>query len=799
MTKQQIQQLIEGSLSASCGVSPAEANDKQMYNALALVIKNILLQKRKIFNHNFKSNGQKRVYYLSMEFLLGRSLKNNLFNLGLTQEVSQVLSDLGFDLNNLYEQESDAGLGNGGLGRLASCYMDALASLGYPACGHCLRYEYGIFQQKLIDGWQTELPDNWLPGGAVWLTERPDKAVTVRFGGRISEQWRSDKMVLTHVDYQEVEAVPYDLMISGYDSQAVSVLRLWASRNKRRFDMRAFSQGEYLKAMQEDAEAEIITKVLYPADNNVAGKSLRLKQQYLLTSSAVQDIVADHLKYYKDMSNFDKVAAIHLNDTHPVLAILELMRIMLDEQGFDWEKAWGITTATCSYTNHTILSEALEIWGEDLFQRLLPRLYDIAKEVNKRQSQEMWQKSNDWKKVSATSVIAYDQIRMANLAVVGSHSINGVSALHSQILKSDLFADFAEYYPDKFINITNGIACRRWLCQANPRLTALLNDTIGQEYITDFSKLSQFNKFANDNAVLDRLAEIKLANKIDFCNSLSKHGIIVDPNSRFDVQAKRLHEYKRQLLNAIRIVSLYCQLKNDANMVITPQTFIFGAKAASSYYMAKEIIKLIYKLGKLIEKDKRISQMLRVVFLENYSVTIAEQLMPSAEVSQQISLAGKEASGTGNMKFMLNGAITLGTLDGANVEIAQELGNKDIFIFGMTAQEVSQKWKEGYNSMEYYFVNDQLRQAIDLLSSGIDKEDFSVIKDYLLKDNLPDPYMCLADFDSYNKACLSLDKAYLDKTNWNKMCLHNIACSGIFSADRAIEQYAKQVWNLKPI
>ncbi|MDD3831429.1 MAG: glycogen/starch/alpha-glucan phosphorylase [Clostridia bacterium] len=796
ISSQKLWQLIDESLSRNYGVSPNEASVKQMYSAVALVVKNILLVKRKSFNSQFKKEGKKRVHYLSMEFLVGRSLKNNIYNLGITKQLEEALDQHGFILNQLYEQESDAGLGNGGLGRLAACYFDALATGNYPATGHCLRYEYGIFSQKLIDGWQTELPDNWLPSGEVWLTQRADKAVTVKFGGRVNEQWQQNRMVSVHTDYEQVEAMPYDLMISGYDSDAVAVLRLWSARNKHTFDMHAFSQGEYVKALQKDTEAEIITKVLYPADDNIAGKSLRLKQQYFLVSSALQDITNDHLKRNNDLSNLPEQVAIHINDTHPVLAIPELMRILLDEQGFDWDKSWDITTRTCAYTNHTVMSEALEVWGEEFFQRVLPRLYDIVKEINKRASADMWNRCKDWKKVSDTAVIAYDQIRMANLAVVGSHVVNGVSQLHTDILERDLFKEFYRQYPDKFVNVTNGIAMRRWLCQSNVRLTHLLDETIGREYIYDFALLKQLEKYKDDKSVLSALSGIKQANKVEFANYIAQSGVIIDPTSRFDVQVKRLHEYKRQLLNALRIIALYRQLKDNPNMDMVPQTFIFGAKAASSYYMAKDIIKLIYKLGESIRKDKRVNDILNVVFLENYNVTLAERLIPCSEVSQQISLAGKEASGTGNMKFMVNGAITMGTLDGANVEIAQAVGKNNIIIFGLNADQVSNRWQAGYNSMDYYFVNNTLRAVIDELNVGFDGADFGNIVAYLLKNNIPDPYMCIADFDDYIKAQARLDSCYADKMLWNKMSLINIANAGRFSADRSIKEYADKIWNM---
>ncbi len=797
LTKEQLTEQIDENLCKSYAVSLAEATDKQVYTALAGVVKSQLLAKRKVFNHAFKAEGQKRLHYLSMEFLLGRSLKNNLFNLELAETAKQALAQEGFDIEDIYEQESDAGLGNGGLGRLAACYMDALASQNYPATGHCLLYEYGIFKQKLVDGYQTELPDNWLPGGEVWLTQRPDKAVSVRFKGSVKELWGQDKMTSLYTDYEEVEAMPFDLMISGYQSDAVSVLRLWSARNKHRFDMHAFSQGEYLKALQENAEAEIITKVLYPSDNNLQGKSLRLKQQYFLVSASLQDIVSDYLKRNKNFKDFAGQVAIHINDTHPVLAIPELMRLLLDGQGMEWEEAWEITQKTFSYTNHTVLSEALETWEEQMFQRMLPRIYDIVKEINRRECAKVWQQTGDWKQVSELSVLAYGQVKMANLAVLGSHKVNGVSKLHTEILKKSIFSSFQKTQGDKFVNITNGIALRRWLNQSNPALDNLLKDTVGQGYERDFSRLKEFEKYKEDGGVLQRLEEIKLNNKERFCAFAKKEGIILNPYSRFDCQVKRLHEYKRQLLNALRIIHLYLAFKEGEYKNPLPQTFIFGAKAASGYYNAKEVIRLIYQLGKYIESDKEASQIFKIAFLENYSVTAAEALMPSCEVSQQISLAGKEASGTGNMKFMANGALTCGTLDGANVEIVGAAGKDNAFIFGMDAKEAEELWARGYNSVEYYFAFDNIRRTADFIKKGFGGNDFTVLFNYLLKDNIPDPYMCFADFNSYINAHKLIDEAYADKTRWNKMSLANIANAGIFSADRAVKQYADEIWGLK--
>ncbi|MEG1710847.1 MAG: glycogen/starch/alpha-glucan phosphorylase [Clostridia bacterium] len=794
----EISSAIEKNVSRYFGISLKEATVNDCYKAVAMCVRDILLEKRRTFNKEFKATNKKRVYYLSMEFLVGRSLKNNIYNLGIEQQIKGALSGTNFTLEDLYKQEPDAGLGNGGLGRLAACYMDALATLNYPAMGHSLRYEYGLFQQKLVDGWQTELPDNWLPGGEVWLVGRTDKAVTVRFGGYIKEEWEQDKMVIKHYDYQEVEAVPYDMMMSGYESEAVSVLRLWKARSKHTFDMQSFTQGDYAKAVARDTQAEMITKVLYPNDNHAEGKSLRLKQQYLLVSAAIQSIIADHITNYKDINTLPQHAAIHINDTHPALCIPEMMRLLMDEYSFSWDNAWKIVKSTCAYTNHTVLVEALEAWPEDLIQRTLPRIYSIIKEINERFCHEAFDECKDLAKVSRMAIISYSQIKMANLAVVGTHNVNGVSALHSEILKYSLFNDFYSLEPQKFNNVTNGIAHRRWLCQSNPQLSDLLTQCIGDGYVKDASELTKFMEFSDDDSVLNRLGEIKKEKKIELSDYIKqKTGILIDPNSRYDVHVKRLHEYKRQLLNVLKIISMYNDLKANPDMEMTAQTFIFGAKAAPGYYTAKDVIKLIYMLGEELRKQPKINEKLNVVFLENYCVTMAEKLIPSAEISQQISLAGKEASGTGNMKFMINGALTIGTMDGANVEMYESVGAENIFIFGMNDKDVQRLWQSGYNSTYYYLQNQRLRGVIDSLNVGFNGVEFSDIANYLLRgSNLADPYMCFADFKDYMRVSEIMDKTYNDKRKWNKMSLCNIAQAGRFAADRAIKEYAEEIWKL---
>ena len=793
--------LIQKKLERYYNISIKEATTEQLYKTLAMIVKDILLERKNQYHQRTKKANAKRVHYLCMEFLLGRTLKSSLFNLGLDEVFTEALKSRNINIDEVYDMEPDAGLGNGGLGRLAACFMDALATLDYPAMGHCIRYDYGLFKQKIVEGNQIELPDAWLPGGEVWLEPRKDKSVIVRFDGYIKETIDSEgHLVPEYYDYTEVEAFPYDMFLSGYDCEAVSTLRLWQAKSIAKFDMKKFSQGQYMQALAQDNEAELISKVLYPSDDNSAGKSLRLKQQYFLVSAALQEIISTHIRRYKNVTLLPEYVAIHINDTHPTLVIPELMRILMDDYKLSWDEAWSIVTRTVAYTNHTVLVEALETWSEDLIAQTLPRVYQIIKEINRRFSEELFEKFKGEKfdVMERMAIISKRTIKMANLCIVASHKVNGVSKLHSDILKNHNFKDFSELYPNKFMNVTNGIAHRRWLCQSNPELTQLLTDKIGDKFYKEADELKKFLKFADDEKVLKQLEEIKHNNKVKFAALLKKHqGVDINPDSRFDVQVKRIHEYKRQLLNVLKVIHLYGQLKANPNMDFTPQTFIIGGKAAPTYYMAKRIIKLINQIAAEIDKDPVISKKLKLVFIENYTVTIAESLMPAAEVSEQISLAGKEASGTGNMKFMINGAITLGTLDGANVEIKGECGDDNIFIFGMTADEVATAWKLGYDPKSFYTENEDIRKVIDMLVEGFNGESFKDIADYLLNSgNVPDPYMCLADFDSYIKAHEQMDKAYQDRKLWNKMSLNNIGSAGFFAADRSIEKYAKEIWGL---
>ena len=802
ITEKEVKELVKGKLSRYYGVLPTEASKEQLYRAVVMCVRDILLEKRQHFQKKCKAKRAKRVYYLCMEFLLGRSLKNSLYNLSATEAFSKAVSSYGRSLEELYELDPDAGLGNGGLGRLAACFLDALASGNYPAMGYSLRYEYGLFKQKIVDGWQMELPDVWLPGGEVWLTQRTDKSFIVRFNGKVEEKWTENGMQLIYSDTKDIEAVAYDMMISGKDSEAVSVLRLWKAKPLQDFNMKLFSQGDYYQAMTEDNDAEMLTKVLYPADNHLNGKSLRLKQQYFLCSASIQNIIEDHRHRYGTLKDLPKLAAIHLNDTHPAMAVPELMRILIDEYYYNWEDAWAITTSTCAYTNHTVLAEALETWSEDLVERIVPRIHSIIQEINRRLCEELWGRfPGEWAKISRMAIIEHSRIKMANLSVYGGHSVNGVAALHSEIIKQSVFKDFYDFSPEKFTNVTNGIAYRRWLCQSNPELTQLLCDCIGDGFVHDASQLAEFKKFEDDATVLSRLEEIKAIKKKQFVDyALKKQGFVINPDSIFDTQAKRLHEYKRQLLNVLNIIDIYLDLQDNPEKKMQPKTFIFGAKAAPGYSMAKQIIKLINFLSADIRKNPKINEKLNVVYMEDYNVTMSEKLMPASEISEQISLAGKEASGTGNMKFMINGALTIGTLDGANVEMAQAVGNENIFIFGLKSNEVDDIWRAGYSSSKYYNDSPKLRRIVEALIIGFNGQSFSDMANYLLTGSpVADPYMCMADFISYNRTQHKISELYVkDKAKWNKMSLNNIAASGFFAADRSIKEYAENIWNLKP-
>lgn len=795
LSKKKAKELLSAKLSHFMGVSPAEATDEQYYKAIALIVRDMMSAGRAEFTETAAKAGTKRVYYLCMEFLMGRSLKNNLYNLNLTETFESVLSDYGVKLENLYDCEPDAGLGNGGLGRLAACYLDGLATQGYPARGYSILYEAGIFKQRIVDGWQTELPDFWLPGGEVWLVPHEESAIEVRFEGDVVDSWDEKFHHVEIVNYKPVKAVPYDMYVAGKDGKGISVLRLWAAKAPA-LDMSLFNQGDYMRAMEHTAMAEVISKVLYPADNHPEGKSLRLRQQYFLVSASIQDIVHKHLRTFGTMDNFAEKVAIHLNDTHPTLAVPELMRILLDECGYGWDDAWNIVTGTVAYTNHTVMKEALECWPEDLYRRLMPRIWQITKEIDNRFRNFVWQATNNADQVERMAVMSNGVVRMANLCVASAHSVNGVSALHSEILKDTVFHDFYTLSPNKFKNVTNGIAHRRWLCQSNPELTNLLKELIGDGFIYRADELLKLRDYKDDESVLKELERIKTHNKERFAEQVyKKSGVKLDPTSVFDVQVKRLHEYKRQHLNALNILTEYLAIKANPNAEYTPHTYIFGAKAASGYFVAKKIIEFICALSQMINNDPDVRGRLKVVYCEDYNVTMAENLMPAADISEQISLAGTEASGTGNMKLMINGAVTLGTMDGANVEIFDAVGEDNIFIFGMSTPEVEEMKRRGYTPNNYYNNNAELRATIDFINqNGIGGKQFPEIGGTILHH---DPYMVLADFADYRRAQKQAVETFQDRNTWNKMSLMNISGAGRFAADRAINDYARDIWHTK--
>ena len=795
MTVSQAKKAISDKLSHFFGVDPATATNEQYYKAVAMIVRDRLSEMNSEFRNEAKGQDSKEIYYLCMEFLMGRSLRNNLYNLDLTDTFKEALASFDVNLDKLYDNEPDAGLGNGGLGRLAACYLDGLATNGFQSMGYSIRYEAGIFKQKLVDGWQTELPDFWLPGGEVWLVPREERAVNVNFEGWIEDSWDGDYHHVEYKDCNTVVAVPYDMYVSG-KGKGVSRLRLWAAK-KPELDMGLFNSGSYIKAMERSAMAEAISKVLYPADNTPEGKSLRLRQQYFLVSASIQDIVHRHLNKYGTIDNLSEKIAIHINDTHPTMAIPELMRILLDECGYSWDAAWNIVTKTIAYTNHTVMKEALECWSEDLYRRLLPRIYEITKEIDNRFRAYVWSMTHDADKVERMAIFSGGVVRMANLCVAGSHSVNGVSALHSEILKDTVFNDFYTITPDKFKNVTNGIAFRRWICQANPELTSFITELIGDKFITKSDELLKLRDYKDDKQVLDRISAIKLANKERFVDVVKKrNGIELDPNSIFDVQVKRLHEYKRQQLNVLNIIAEYQMLKSNPSMDFVPRTYIFASKAAPGYYMAKKIIELIDALSNLVNNDPDIKGRIKIVFMEDYNVSLAETLMPAADISEQISLAGTEASGTGNMKLMLNGAITLGTLDGANVEIYDAVGDDNIFLFGLKTPEVQQLQRTGYDPKQYMNNNEVLKNALEFINSGVNGKSFGEIYSSLVN---VDQYMALADFADYQNAQRASAEAYLDKERFARMSLMNISGAGVFSADRSIMDYANNIWSTKPV
>ena len=801
--KAQLTEMIVGKLLRNFGRTVDEATPNHRFKACARVLRDIMSGHQiETSNHVWEAQGR-QVHYLSLEFLMGRSLEKNAYNLGLLDTLTQVLEDLGFSAADLFETEPDAGLGNGGLGRLAACYLDSMTTLEIPATGYSICYELGIFKQKIIDGKQVELADNWLGLGDAWLIAKMDEAEEVRFGGRIVDHWVDGHNKPEHVGYTTVLAIPRDMEIAGYKTNHTNTLRLWDAKSPVPVDMSLYSRGEYLKAVEQQAMAEVIAKVLYPDDNHYEGKSLRLKQQYFFVSATAQSIVRQHRAQYGTLRNFHQKHVIQINDTHPTLVIPELMRILLDVEGYSWDEAWHIVTNTVCYTNHTVLAEALERWPQNLIESLLPRIWEILKEIAARYQRQLeGYFGGDMNRVSRMAIIWGGEVRMANLCVCACSAVNGVSALHSDILKRDVFHDAYLRQPDQFKNVTNGIDHRRWLSQINPKLDALIRECTGSDaYLLHPESISGLEKYKDDSAVLDRLESIKQENKRRFAGYVAREsGIILNTDAIFDVQVKRLHEYKRQLLNVLHIVCLYQQLRDDPNMDFTPQTFLFGAKAAPGYHVAKQIIQLINSLAAQINADPVCKDKLQVVFLENYRVSLAEKLMPASELSEQISTAGKEASGTGNMKFMMNGALTIGTLDGANVEMHQQLGDENIFLFGLTADQVEERRRQGYRSLDYYQQDPVLKRVLDQISAGFsDGRAYTDLTNRLLfggGGGIADEYMLLADFDSYCQAHRRSLEVYKDRRAWDQKSLINIARSGIFAADRSIRDYARDIWHV---
>jgi len=802
--KEELKKLFVTKLQTMFGKGFEEASDNNKYMALSWILRDLISKHWIATNKQYTKNGDKQVYYFSMEFLLGRFLDMYLVNGGVKDICRAALAELGVDLDELEKQESDPGLGNGGLGRLAACFMESMAALGLPGHGCGIRYKYGLFEQKIVDNYQVELPDNWLKEGYVWEFRKGDKAVTVKFGGSLRETEQQGRLTFVHEDYEAVLAVPYDVPLVGYQNNTVNTLRLWSAEAVNdSFDFASFNRGEYLEAMGYQNSVGQISKILYPQDDFYEGRVLRLKQQYFFVSAGLQSIIRRYKKTYSDMSELPEKVAVHINDTHPAVAVPELMRILMDEENLSWDDAWAITRSTISYTNHTIMPEALETWTIDMFKSLLPRMYMITYEINERFCRSLWEKyPGDWDKIKDMAIISDGMVHMARLAVVGSHSVNGVAQIHTDILKEHIMKDFHEFYPGKFNNKTNGITHRRWLLRSNPQLAQLITDCIGPSWIKEPDKLESFVKFVEDKKVQDRLRKIKQSNKRVLAKYIKEHtGITVNVNSIFDVHIKRIHSYKRQMLNIFHIMDLYNRLLENPDLDITPRTFIFAGKAAPGYYIAKQTIKLINVLSGLINKDKKIKHKLKVVFLENYSVSLGEMLFPAADVSEQISTASKEASGTGNMKFMLNGAVTIGTMDGANVEIYDAVGNDNIFIFGLTSKQVFEYYLHGgYNAWNLYNSDIRLKTILEQLVNGFlpyQKEEFRAIYQSLLFNN--DEFFVLKDFDAYAKAHVELDKRYKDKDKWIQMSIQNIAHAGIFSSDRTIRQYAEEIWHTKPV
>ena len=786
-----------------------EATPQQIFQAVSYAIKDVIIDDWIATQKQFDETGAKKVYYLSMEFLMGRALGNNIINLGAKKAVKEALEELGFDLNAIEDQEPDPALGNGGLGRLAACFLDSLATLGYPAYGCGIRYHYGMFKQKIKDGYQVEVPDEWLKNGYPFELRRPEYATEVKFGGYVKTEWDGERNHFVQEGYQSVLAVPYDMPIVGYGNNVVNTLRIWDAQPIDTFSLSAFDKGDYQKAVEQENLAKNLVEVLYPNDNHYAGKELRLKQQYFFISASLQVALKKFKETNDDIHKLPEKIVFQMNDTHPTVAVAELMRLLLDQEGLNWDEAWGITTKCCAYTNHTIMAEALEKWPIELFSRLLPRVYQIVEEINRRFLIEVQNKyPNNYEKVKKMAIIFDGQVKMAHLAIVAGYSVNGVAKLHTEILKNQELKDFYEMMPEKFNNKTNGITQRRFLLHGNPLLADWITEQIGDEWITDLPHLAKLKVYVDDPKFQQEFMNIKYQNKLRLAKYIKEHnGIDVDPRSIFDVQVKRLHEYKRQLLNILHVMYLYNQLKDNPNMDMVPRTFIFGAKAAAGYQIAKKTIKLINSVADVINNDKSINGKLKVVFIEDYRVSNAELIFAAADVSEQISAASKEASGTGNMKFMLNGALTLGTMDGANVEIVEEVGKENAFIFGLSADEViNYENNGGYNPEEIFNTDQDIRRVLMQLINGYyspqDPELFRDIYNSLLNTKnsaKADTYFILKDFRSYAEAQKRVEAAYRDENWWARAAMLNTASAGKFSSDRTIEEYVRDIWHLEKI
>ncbi len=801
--KESIKQAIIGKLQRYNGKTLEDATQQQIYYAVASTVRDQIMQKWVAYKEQEKHDDGKKLYYLSVEFLTGRSLYCNILNMCSVGNYKQALKELGIDLKDVLPEEPEPGLGNGGLGRLAACFMDSLASLSLPATGCTIRYEYGLFRQKLIDGQQVEVPDNWLDNGNVWEVPAPEDTCEVHFGGHVETYEDAGRIMYYLKDYQTVEAVPYDVPVVGYDCSTVNTLRMWRARSPKSLDFASFSSGDYIKAMKEQELAAVISKVLYPEDNHYEGKELRLKQHYFFTSATLQYALKDFKRRFGgNLKLLPEKVTIHINDTHPGLAIPELMRILIDEEGMGWEEAEAIVRKTVAYTNHTIMPEALERWPERMMQKLLPRIYMILQEINRRlcaRLADIYHNGTD-PRIARMAVTAYDMVHMANLCVDMSYSVNGVSQLHGKILQEVTFRDFYELQPRKFSAITNGITHRRWLMAANGGLTSLITETIGDSWVKQPEQLSLLLPARDDAAFRERFEAVKHSNKVRFANFIkARQGIDVDPDTMFDVQAKRLHEYKRQLLNAVHIMVLYNRIMDDPNFEMQPRTFIFGAKASPAYYMAKQIIRMILSISKMIDRSPRAKKMLNVVFLENYDVSSAEVLMPAADLSEQLSTAGREASGTGNMKFMMNGAVTIGTMDGANVEIYDQVGQENIYIFGMRSNTVRDlEQSGGYAPIHIYETNTELRRALTAIIDGsLTPQNPAMLQDIYHNLLFSDPYFVLKDFGSYSMAQRRVNDDYQNREKWLRMAITNTAMSGIFSSDRTIREYNEKIWHLR--